>query len=200
MTWHTAAFAWGFAEATLFFIVPDVLLGWIALCQGLRRGLAASVAATAGATLGGVLVYRNVEDIGDLVTRIPGIPPAMVDDAAARVRRGRWGAIVGGALGGIPYKVYALEAARQRLPLSGLVLVTPPARLWRFALVAAGAALVGARIRPSLRRRTTLWLGIYAIVWAVFYVGYFRVIARRFPQSPREGNDRPTAARRLDDV
>jgi len=33
--WFAIAAAWGLAEATLFFVVPDVLLTWLA---GFRRG------------------------------------------------------------------------------------------------------------------------------------------------------------------
>ena len=47
----TLAFAWGFLEATFFFIVPDVLLTLIA-CRMLRPALKASVAALTGALIG----------------------------------------------------------------------------------------------------------------------------------------------------
>ena len=40
-----AAFAWGVAEATWFFLVPDILLTFVALAWGLRTGLAAALAA-----------------------------------------------------------------------------------------------------------------------------------------------------------
>ena len=42
-----AAALWGVAEATLFFVVPDVLVGWIAL-RGPRRTLVVWLGATAG--------------------------------------------------------------------------------------------------------------------------------------------------------
>lgn len=181
MTASLAGLAWGLAEATLFFIVPDVLLGWEALRHGPARALGASVAATAGATLGGALVHRNAEAMGPLIARTPGISPALVDAAADEVRLGGWGAILRGPLGGIPYKVYALEAARQGLPLSGLVAVTPLARFWRFALVALGVSALPVP-RASVRVRPWPWLLAYATVWCAAYAAYFRTIARRYPR------------------
>jgi membrane protein YqaA with SNARE-associated domain len=50
------AFIWGLAEATLFFIVPDVYLGFVALFDW-RRALRALAAPIAGAVLGGALMY-----------------------------------------------------------------------------------------------------------------------------------------------
>ena len=33
-----AAFVWGFAEASLFFVVPDLLISWVAMNRGLKAG------------------------------------------------------------------------------------------------------------------------------------------------------------------
>ena len=52
-----AAFAWGFAEATLFFVVPDVWLTLIAVRRGLRPALVACGWALAGALAGGLAMY-----------------------------------------------------------------------------------------------------------------------------------------------
>lgn len=47
---------WGFAEATFFFIIPDVILTLIAM-HGLRRGMTACLIALFGAMLGGIVIY-----------------------------------------------------------------------------------------------------------------------------------------------
>lgn len=47
-----ASGVWGYAEATRFFIVPDVLIGWVAL-HGMRHGIWSAFAATAGAASAG---------------------------------------------------------------------------------------------------------------------------------------------------
>jgi membrane protein YqaA with SNARE-associated domain len=50
-------FAWGFAEATVFFVVCDVAVSWIAVRRGLRSGVVAALVAAAGAVLGIVLLH-----------------------------------------------------------------------------------------------------------------------------------------------
>src|SRR6185369_13185894 len=52
----TLAFAWGLAEATFFFIVPDVLLTLIA-CRALKPAIKATIASLAGALAGGAIMY-----------------------------------------------------------------------------------------------------------------------------------------------
>jgi membrane protein YqaA with SNARE-associated domain len=54
-----ASFAWGLAESTFFFFVPDVVLTFSAL-RNYRMALRAAVAALAGALIGGTLMYAWV--------------------------------------------------------------------------------------------------------------------------------------------
>lgn len=51
--WAWWAFAWGLAEATFFFIVPDVFTTRLAL-QDFKRALISCIFTLAGALLGGV--------------------------------------------------------------------------------------------------------------------------------------------------
>ncbi len=68
--------AWGFAEATLFFIVPDVIVTFLAFRYGFRRGWIAAAWAAFGAVIGGIVIYvwagrdaATVERVLDLVRR-----------------------------------------------------------------------------------------------------------------------------------
>ena len=83
---------WGFAEATLFFIVPDVLLTWIAVRHGTRQAVMASFAAVAGAMLGGVVMYTwAVHDPAlarTVVSAVPAIPASMISGVSADVQNG----------------------------------------------------------------------------------------------------------------
>ena len=68
---------WGLAEATLFFVVPDVWIGLLALF-GWRAGLRAVALAVAGALLGGALMYgvgAGVEPdrSGGLLDAVPAV-------------------------------------------------------------------------------------------------------------------------------
>ena len=159
-----ASAAWGYAEATTFFVVPDVLIGWVAI-GSLRLGAASAIAATAGAIVGGIAVHRNAHRYRADSLSVPGISEAMVDDAAARFERDRWRAVVRAPLDGIPYKVYAAQSRIAGRPLVELVLMTPFARAWRFLAIAVAAHAAGAVLRP-VRQRPALALLVYLGVWA----------------------------------
>lgn len=174
-----ASAVWGYAEATRFFIVPDVLIGWVAL-HGVRPGALSAFAATAGAVLGGTAVHRDAAAQYARLTEIPGISEPMLDEAAERFARDGWAAVMRAPLDGIPYKIYAARSALDGRPLEELVLWTPPARLWRFLLVALGAAGFGAIFGTAIRRREGHFLFGYAAVWAITYVRYYAGLRRRY--------------------
>jgi len=178
-----ASALWGFAEATRFYVVPDVLVGWIAL-HGVRRGVAASLWATAGAMLGGLAVHADSRAQRARLVEIPGISEAMVEDASTKLARDGWWALLRGPLDGIPYKVYAAEAGARGLPSGELVAWTIPARLWRLLAVALGAGLTGVAFRGSIRRREGAWLAAYLGFWAVTYARYFARLDRTYGSRP----------------
>ena len=72
---------WGFSEATLFFIVPDVFLTVVALRD---RRAALLCCAVAGALAGGLLLYRwgRVDSAGaaSALLAVPAIGPRMIQD------------------------------------------------------------------------------------------------------------------------
>src|SRR5947207_11171117 len=80
----TLAFAWGFLEATFFFIVPDVLLTLIA-CRMLRPAMKATVAALAGALIGGAMMYEFGSRDPDLALRALDRIPAISWDLIGQV-------------------------------------------------------------------------------------------------------------------
>lgn len=174
------AAGWGLAEATLFFIVPDVVLSAIAIADW-RLALGCCLAATGGALAGGALVHRAARRdparLRAMFLRLPGIGPAMLERVAGEVRDRRFLAVLLGPLSGTPYKLYAAEAARQGLPLAGLLAVSVPARLSRFLAVTLLAAWLAHGVFPALPK--TAQYGAWAVAWAVFYAWYFRAMRRR---------------------
>jgi len=93
--------------------------------------------------------------------------PAIHDATLARVdsqleARGLL-ALFLGPLGGIPYKIYAVEWGRRHGALAAFVLVSIPARYIRFLAAMLVASL--------LRRFARVWL--WAAVWLAFYALYF---------------------------
>jgi hypothetical protein len=169
---HLAAFLWGVAEASLFFIVPDVAIGWIALRRGVRAGLAAALLAAAGASLGGAAIYgwsaaRPVE-AATVIEALPAIPSGAVDSARAELIEGPWVLrAMAGSVRNRPFKLYAAAAPRAGVSLPALVAATPLIRLPRFLANALAFALVGAVLRKRLSPRRTL--GLYVGAWTVFY-------------------------------
>jgi hypothetical protein len=71
--WLVAAAVWGLAEATLFFVVPDVLLTWLAAFRP-RVACKAVVACLAGALAGGSRRPGTMDAVGRrLEYRVSGV-------------------------------------------------------------------------------------------------------------------------------
>lgn len=81
---HMIAAIWGFAEATLFFIVPDVWLSFVALKKGFRGALWAVCFTVVGAIAGGALIYAaSIWNLGATISAIdavPAISPGMISE------------------------------------------------------------------------------------------------------------------------
>lgn len=177
MVWIIAAGIWGFAEATLFFIVPDVLLSAIAL-RNRRAALIASLVAVAGAMLGGALMYwwgvANPEVASNTVAAVPAVGGEMIAQARADMERVGPMATVLGPLSATPYKVYAVQAWVAGIPFWLFMLISPIARLPRFLLVSLLAGGVAAWLKPRVNMRVIYaiwaiaWLAVYATLWGAF--------------------------------
>lgn len=171
------AAAWGFAEATLFFVVPDVLLTGLAL-SSLKRALYACLAAAVGATLGGLIVYLAVtawpERAAALLMSVPGISDATFNTVRNLLEPGQFQGMLVGAFTGVPYKIFAAEAARDGYPLALFLLLTPLARLPRFALLSLLAWGLSRALGDRLQVRWKLALCLS--LWVAFYVGYFHIV------------------------
>jgi membrane protein YqaA with SNARE-associated domain len=171
------ALGWGFAEATFFFIVPDVWIGLLAMFSW-RAGLRAVGLAVVGAVIGGGLMYGvgawlDRDCSARLLDAVPAISPGMIERVEGEMHDGGPASMMLGPLQGTPYKIYARTAGLQGEPLWAVLLWTVPARGARFLLVAGVAALYGWVVQ-----RLTLqagWLLVpYLLLWVVFYLGYFR--------------------------
>lgn len=168
------AFAWGFAEATLFFIVPDVWLSYLALTD-LRRSLRGCVATLAGALAGGAALYAwcalASAAATSVVSAVPAIGPEIMAKSASLMReQGVW-SLVEGMMLGIPYKTFVVSAQAQGVGLALLLAVTIPARLLRFAVASAVTHAIATRVLRSCTARTKL--AVLVMFWVVFYAIYF---------------------------
>ena len=171
------AAAWGFAEATFFFIVPDVLLSWYAI-QSCKKGMLGCVFAVLGALLGGALVWWwGQGDVGaarDFLDQIPAIDDALLAKVQSQIEESGLLALFIGPFQGTPYKIYVLEAASMGYGLAILMLVSIPSRFVRFLLVALVVGFIGQLFQKRYTLRTIRIAHLSC--WAVFYAWYFWVM------------------------
>ena len=160
MGMNLVALLWAVAEATLFFVVPDVWLTVVAARRGIRKALVACGFAVLGALLGGTIMYlwASADPAAAIATvgHVPGIPPGMMDNAAAALRAQGVLAMVFGAFAGVPYKIYAVEAPGAGIGLALFLAMSVPARLMRFVLLSGMAAAFAGLVDGWLSKRVVL--------------------------------------------
>lgn len=171
--WRGVAFAWDFAEATLFFLVPDVVLSLIAVRGGLREALVAGLFAAAGAVLGGAVLmgwaHGDPTGLERALDLVPAIGTGLIAEVKAEVASDWSGNMMRGAFVGIPYKLYAAAAGEQGLPVIPFLAMTFVARMPRFVLASLAAWIVGAGLRRRGWNAAVLpglaiwWIGFYAV-------------------------------------
>lgn len=175
---ESAGSLWGFAEATLFFIVPDVLLSAVALTS-VRRALLLSVWVLGGALIGGALMWalgRGDLASGEaLLAQLPAIDAAMVADVGQQLESSGLPALFAGPVTGTPYKIYALQSGGLGIGLVEFLIVSIPARMLRFVVVILAVAGISKLLERSLdlRRRQV----VLALSWTAFYAWYFHAFS-----------------------
>lgn len=175
MPWHLAAITWGFAEATLFFIVPDVLLTYASIRFGVKRALALGLSAALGAVAGGAVMIaaadHDASAVNALLDAVPAISTGMIADARAAMTEDWPMAVFVGAVTGVPFKIFAVQSAIMQIPAVSFLSIGFAARFARFALAVllARAAVAGLRKAGKERFAAPAWLGF----WCLFYAFYF---------------------------
>jgi hypothetical protein len=166
---------WGFAEAVLLPVVPDVALGLLVLVVPGRLP-ALFAALVVGALAGSAVMYAASLAAPDAVAAallaLPAIPPSMLADARTAVADG-------GVLSmtlqppGTPLKVYTWAWAVDANGPVGLVSAIVVNRVVRILPGAIALAVVG-RVAPGLLRRfDRLVLLAYAVFYVIAYAVYW---------------------------
>lgn len=173
---------WGFAEATLFFVVPDVIVGAVGLYRP-RKALAAGVAAVGGAIVGGTVVYLVGTGVGDgirdVMQTVPSIRPGMLMQARQDLLDLGGRAMFLGPSPSIPYKIYATEWSLLGWGLPALLAWTIPDRAVRIVSIGLLMAGVGVIFRRHIQGHPRFWLVLYAGSWTAFYIVYWVLILPR---------------------
>lgn len=173
------AFGWGLAEATFFFLVPDVLLSLLG-CRALRPAIKATVAALAGALVGGAVMMlwgaRAPEAAREFLDHVPAISQPIISSVQTQIAQHGLLAVLIGPVRGIPYKIYAVEWGAQSGGLISFLLISIPARYIRFLL----SALVFRGAMKLLEKRTQRRADREALCWALFWVPFYSFYFARF--------------------
>lgn len=171
--WRRIAFAWGLAEATVFFVVPDVWITRIAL-RSLRESMVATGLAIAGALIGGALVYvwgwHDPAAVRAVFDALPAISPELIDSIGTHWRQsGVWAPLLG-AFSGVPYKLYAAQAATV-MSLPAFLLLSIPVRGARLVVLALVTHWIARWATPRFgeRRVFAVWLGLWVVNYALYW-------------------------------
>ncbi len=177
--WLVAAAAWGLAEATLFFIVPDVLLSWLAAFRP-RFAWPAVVACLAGALAGGALMYLAAADapgrMRALLEAVPAVSDALVSETGAGLEADYGRRMLSAGFSGVPYKILAVESGARGVEPASFLAWSVPARLPRWLLVVLVARGVPSAVRDRAANPDRFLWGLWAARWSIVYVVYFSVM------------------------
>jgi membrane protein YqaA with SNARE-associated domain len=168
-------FLWGLAEATLFFIIPDVFFTLVALFS-VRRSAKVVLVALIGAVVGGSIMYVAGQvapgQSQALVLKVPFVSPSMLATTKRDLDHSGIWTMAKGPWIGRPYKLYAVQASRYaRWPL--FLTATVVARMGRFVFLWAVAALAGALFRKPIANRPAMAIAIHAALWTLNYIVYW---------------------------
>lgn len=181
---HGVAAAWGFAEATFFFVVPDVWTSWVGLRRP-KRALGTTVSALGGALAGGAVTSwwgRKIpaQASHSALVRVPAITDSMVHQVEQEVTESGHASLMRGPTRGVPYKLYARASGLQRKSLLNFLAWSVPGRLIRFVavtLAASGLAALTRRMFPNVSDKRVS--AVFWTCWGGFYAWFIPTMSRR---------------------
>ncbi|MEM9014262.1 MAG: hypothetical protein AAGB02_04050 [Pseudomonadota bacterium] len=175
--WRVGAGLWGFAEATFFFIVPDVLLTASLLSGHYRRALRLCLIASIAAAMGGLVMWfwgaYAVDSARAFLLRIPLIAPDLLARVGHEITSLWPWNLAKGAVTGAPYKIYAVEAGANGVNPLNFAIASIPARLARFVLIVSAAALIKLLLIRLGKMNWAPWLLIG--FWVALYIVYGKI-------------------------
>jgi membrane protein YqaA with SNARE-associated domain len=175
--WIAASAVWAVAEATVFFIVPDVLLTAALLRFGFRRALLLAILAAGVASFAGLGMWFWGRHDAEAARRVMLMVPAIGPDLLARARgdiADNWSFhLVIGAMTGVPYKLYGVEAGAAAVNPWLFVPASFAARFTRFFLTVVAMA-AGKELLAQLNQARWAYAA-WGIAWFLVYATYFTI-------------------------
>lgn len=192
---------WGAAEASFFYLVPDVWLGLVVVRA--PRHTWTTVAATAAGSMAGAALLRRATidrpaEVDGWIGHVPGLLPGDLERAGRELDAQGSVAFLNGPFHGLPVKLYVHQASRRAIPSSEIVTMTALNRLERIVPFAIVIGLLTSPLRGFARRHPGLATALYTAAWTAFYVWYFtsraeRARAMRSPPPPSPSPPPPTS-------
>jgi membrane protein YqaA with SNARE-associated domain len=180
LIWPIAVVCWAIAEATFFFIVPDVLITTAVLRFGPRAGVRLAIIAAGAAAAGGLAMWfwghADADAARKAVLMVPAVGPDLLARAHREIAQNWFVHLVLGAVTGVPYKLYAVEAGAHGLTPLLFVPASIAARLTRF-LVAVGLTTLMSAVLTRLNKPEWRYR-VLALAWCVVYSTYFYIRAK----------------------
>lgn len=172
-------FLWGFLEATIFFIVPDVYLTGVVLKANNKKTFEVFLYCLFGAALGGALVYyfaciyssQTLSWLG----WIPGISGKLIQDVRLSIASQGLLTMFQGMFQGVPYKLFAAAWGEKGGNFLSFILLSVLARGSRFLVSMLATVFLrdlGIKIFKIKNWNIWQWV-IYCIFWLVVYSVYF---------------------------
>ncbi|GGE98814.1 hypothetical protein [Kangiella profundi] len=101
--------------------------------------------------------------------------PAINDELMAKVKdkmqsSGIW-SIMTGPLQGLPYKTFATQAYAAGISIEAFLLISIPARLLRFLVIAYMARWIVRGLLNNLQRKSLIavWCGVWILVYGLYF-------------------------------
>ena len=171
---NLVAFFWGLAEATLFFIVPDVLLTHLAI-KDPKRASKACMWVLPGALIGGLVMYfwgaGDLKRAEEIMREIPAVDQELLSAVEKQVVQDGALSLFFGPMMARPYKTYSVYAGSTGVGLLAFVLISIPARLSRFLILSWLTWWIAGKwlLKLDYRKKTFIW----GAIWCSFYAWYF---------------------------
>ncbi len=170
-----AVFVWAFAEAIAWPIIPDVIVGLLALvmpCRAVRLFIAMTLGSLAGSAVLSALTLAAPDAVQTMLLALPAIHPPMLANAMHAVASGD--PLSMAQLGpGTPLKVFTYAWAIGPGSPLGLAAGVVLNRIARVGPVVLALAILGSAAPAFLRRFDRLTLVVYAMAYIALYAVYW---------------------------
>jgi len=171
------SFLWGISEGVFFFIIPDVLLSFIAL-YSLKKGMKSSFIVLLGSLSGAIVAYYFVApnvDITQFLLSIPLINKALLVKALEHLQIGAKGVVLG-PITGTPHKAYSMLAWQLHIPIVPYLFYSAISRWLRFLLVVTGIHLTHSFVRKDITKSKVFSYALLLLFWLFVYVAYYILV------------------------